>query len=76
MCRVTIGDLKGEILQQIADDDRGAQVCRELAHMYHYYLHGENGNLQKVFTTSQCVLVTSIRNASCATVGLLQKDLY
>jgi hypothetical protein len=23
----------------------GQQVCRDLAHLYHYYLHGEHGNL-------------------------------
>lgn len=42
--RVIIGDLKADILQQLADDAGGAQICRELAHVYHYYLHGEAGN--------------------------------
>ncbi len=42
--RVIIGDLKPDILQQLADDAGGAQICRELAHVYHYYLHGEGGN--------------------------------
>jgi structural maintenance of chromosomes flexible hinge domain-containing protein 1 len=42
--RVIIGDLKPDILQQLANDAGGAQICRELAHVYHYYLHGEAGN--------------------------------
>lgn len=42
--RVIIGDLKPAILQQLANDVGGAQICRELAHVYHYYLHGEDGN--------------------------------
>lgn len=43
--RVVIADLKPEVLQQIADADRYEQVCRDLAHLYHYYLHGEYGNI-------------------------------
>ncbi len=43
--RVVIADLKPEVLQQIADSDRYEQVCRDLAHLYHYYLHGEYGNV-------------------------------
>lgn len=42
--RVVIADLKPEVLQQISDADRYATVCRDLAHLYHYYLHGEHGN--------------------------------
>lgn len=42
--RVVIGDLKPDILQQLADDTGGAHICKELAHVYHYYLHGEGGN--------------------------------
>lgn len=42
--RVIIGDLKPEILQQLTADFDGGQLCRELAHLYHYYLHGEKGN--------------------------------
>ena len=42
--RVVVGDLKPDILQQLADDTGGAHICRELAHVYHYYLHGEGGN--------------------------------
>lgn len=43
--RVIIADLKPEVLQQIADATRYEQVCRDLAHLYHYYLHGHHGNL-------------------------------
>ena len=43
--RVIIADLKPEVLEQIADADRYEQVCRDLAHLYHYYLHGEHGNI-------------------------------
>ncbi len=43
--RVVIADLKPEVLQQIADSDKYEQVCRDLAHLYHYYLHGEYGNI-------------------------------
>lgn len=43
--RVIITDLKPEVLEQIADSDRYDQVCRDLAHLYHYYLHGEHGNI-------------------------------
>ena len=43
--RVVIADLKPEVLQQIADPAKYEQVCRDLAHLYHYYLHGEHGNL-------------------------------
>ena len=42
--RVVVADLKPEVLQQISDADRYATVCRDLAHLYHYYLHGEHGN--------------------------------
>lgn len=42
--RVIVGDLKPDVLQQLAHDDQGLHICRELAHLYHYYLHGEAGN--------------------------------
>lgn len=25
-------------------DEEGTRTCQELAHLYHYYLHGEQGN--------------------------------
>ena len=43
--RVIVADLKPEVLQQITDTDRYEQVCRDLAHLYHYYLHGQYGNI-------------------------------
>jgi hypothetical protein len=42
--RVVIGDLKPDVLQQLAADEAGGHLCSELAHLYHYYLHGEGGN--------------------------------
>lgn len=42
--RVMIGDLKPQILRQLADDQGGAKICTELAHLYHYYIHGQDGN--------------------------------
>lgn len=43
--RVIIGDLKPEILRQmVGDGEQGPAICQELAHLYHYYLHGETGN--------------------------------
>jgi hypothetical protein len=42
--RVIIGDLKPQILRQLADDQGGAKICTELAHLYHYYIHGQDGN--------------------------------
>jgi len=42
--RVIIGNLKMEILEQLSDDIQGTHLCRELAHLYHYYLHGDRGN--------------------------------
>ena len=43
--RVVVAELKPEVLQQITDIDRYEQVCRDLAHLYHYYLHGQYGNI-------------------------------
>lgn len=42
--RVIVADLKPEVLQQIFAPDRYETVCRDLAHLYHYYLHGHQGN--------------------------------
>lgn len=42
--RVLVYDLKEEVLEQLSDGDRGATILRDLAHLYHYYLHGEHGN--------------------------------
>ena len=41
--RVVVSDLKADILQQFKDD-AAQNVCRQLAHLYHYYLHGPDGN--------------------------------
>ncbi|KAG2443092.1 hypothetical protein HYH02_009506 [Chlamydomonas schloesseri] len=43
--RVTITDLRPDVLALMADADSGAAVCRDLAHLYHYYLHGPAGNV-------------------------------
>ena len=42
--RVVIGQLKPDILRQVAEDARGQKLCRALAHLYHYYLHGQEGH--------------------------------
>lgn len=42
--RVLVCDLKSHILDQVCDETQGQYICRELAHLYHYYLHGEHGN--------------------------------
>ena len=42
--RVVISDLKADILQQIRGE-ASENVCRQLAHLYHYYLHGPDGNV-------------------------------
>ena len=42
--RVVVADLRPEVLQQISDSEQYETVCRDLAHLYHYYLHGEQGN--------------------------------
>lgn len=38
--RVTITDLKEEVMEQIANKEAAESVCKDLAHLYHYYLHG------------------------------------
>ena len=42
--RVTIGQLKPAILKQMAEEVKKPHIARTLAHLYHYYLHGERGN--------------------------------
>ena len=42
--RVTIGQLKPAILKQMAEEVKKSHIARTLAHLYHYYLHGERGN--------------------------------
>lgn len=41
--RVTVSDVKPEILEQFQGEE-AEHVCRQLAHLYHYYLHGPSGN--------------------------------
>lgn len=41
--RVTVADVKPEILDQFQGEE-AENVCRQLAHLYHYYLHGPSGN--------------------------------
>lgn len=36
--------MQADTLAQIRDKEAGASVCRDLAHLYHYYLHGPAGN--------------------------------
>lgn len=42
--RVLIYDLKPDVLGQLTDEAEGQAVLRDLAHLYHYYLHGARGN--------------------------------
>ena len=42
--RVIIGELKAEVVRQLAEEAGVRQLCRSLAHLYHYYLHGDPGN--------------------------------
>eukprot|EP00892_Ulva_mutabilis_P012666 jgi/Ulvmu1/9772/UM056_0012.1 len=41
--RVTVADIKPDILEQFQGEE-AENVCRQLAHLYHYYLHGPLGN--------------------------------
>jgi hypothetical protein len=42
--RVVIGDLKPDVLAQLQDEAGAQALLRDLAHLYHYYLHGARGN--------------------------------
>ena len=42
--RVTIGHIKPAILKQMAEEVKRPHTARTLAHLYHFYLHGERGN--------------------------------
>ncbi|GIL94923.1 hypothetical protein Vretimale_1033 [Volvox reticuliferus] len=50
--RVTIADLRPDVLNLVRDSESGAVVCRDLAHLYHYYLHGPAGNLDNSTVTA------------------------
>lgn len=41
--RVTVATLKPDVLKLFTVEE-GGNITRELAHMYHYYLHGASGN--------------------------------
>ena len=43
--RIVITGVKAEVLAQIRDRAAGEKVCRDLAHLYHFYLHGEQGSV-------------------------------
>jgi hypothetical protein len=51
--RVTVADLRADVLNLVRDSDSGAMVCRDLAHLYHYYLHGPSGNVGGEGSTSR-----------------------
>jgi hypothetical protein len=42
--RVVVGDLKPDVLAALSDDEGALGVLRDLAHLYHYYIHGPRGN--------------------------------
>ncbi|GLI61005.1 hypothetical protein VaNZ11_003267, partial [Volvox africanus] len=50
--RVTIANLRADVLDIVRDSESGAVVCRDLAHLYHYYLHGPAGNLDNGTVTA------------------------
>lgn len=51
--RVLIGQIKPNILCQIADQSAMKQLRRDLSHLYHYYLHGPQGSRSHGQTGSQ-----------------------
>ena len=56
--RVVVGDLKPDALAALADEGAALGVLRDLAHLYHYYLHGPKGNafMWVAFFACGCVL--------------------
>ena len=52
--RVVVSDLKPDILQQF-QDEAAKNVCRHLAHLYHYYLHGPDGNVRQGMFPIPCM---------------------
>lgn len=57
--RVIVGNVKSDIIDLISDDNDGSHVCTELAHLYHYYLHGDLGNRLPNTGLGQCDLQAS-----------------
>jgi hypothetical protein len=43
---VLVSGLKPDIVRQF-QGDAAENVCNQLAHLYHYYLHGPDGNIFK-----------------------------
>lgn len=41
---MVVGDLKPDVLGALADEEAALRVLRDLAHLYHYYIHGPKGN--------------------------------
>lgn len=68
--RVVIGQLKSDILRQISEDLRGQKLCRALAHLYHYYLHGEEGSRVAGGQPGS----TQLTGESCSPSSALQLD--
>lgn len=75
--RVTVADIKPDILQQFQGEE-AENVCRQLAHLYHYYLHGPQGNngsrVHFLNTASElCFLgATFAMPSACPRLSLLQ----
>jgi structural maintenance of chromosomes flexible hinge domain-containing protein 1 len=42
--RVVVSGLKPDVIRQF-QGEAAENVCKQLAHMYHYYLHGPDGNV-------------------------------
>lgn len=75
--RVTVSDVKPEILEQFQGEE-AEHVCRQLAHLYHYYLHGPSGNTGAGECALSAALMQIVSNSDqkqCSDTGLLVRWL-
>ena len=64
--RTIITDVKPNILQQIKDADALEKLARQLADVYHYYLHGNHGGMEG--TSDQPKATTLPNNQTLPTI--------
>ena len=57
--RVIIGELKPASLAVVLQEGKSQDLCRELSHVYHYYIHGEQGNRSDFDICHACDLSAS-----------------